>query len=72
MLTKIPVPGVAWLVGQYARGFEQLGPAWFRDRASEIRAAYALLADDHSCEVFTQVLHTHVARMPVPIRYDCR
>ena len=25
MLTKIPVAGVAWLVGQYATGFERLG-----------------------------------------------
>lgn len=52
------------------RGFEQLGPAYFRDRAADIRAAYALLADDASCEVFTQVLHTHVARMPLPIRHE--
>lgn len=52
------------------RGFEQLGPAWFRDQAAEICAAYALLADAHSREVFTQVLHTHVARMPVPIRNE--
>jgi FkbM family methyltransferase len=52
------------------RGFEQLGPAWFGDRAAAIRAAYALFADAHSREVFTQVLHTHVARMPVPIRHE--
>jgi len=52
------------------RGFEQLGPGYFRERATEIRAAYALLADDHSREVFTQVLHTHIARMPVPIRHE--
>ena len=25
MLTRIPVPGVAWLVGQYANGFRRLG-----------------------------------------------
>jgi hypothetical protein len=25
MLTKIPVGGVAWLVGQYAIGFQRLG-----------------------------------------------
>lgn len=52
------------------RGFEQLGPAWFRTRSAEIRATYALLADEPSREVFTQVLHTHVARMPVPIRHE--
>jgi FkbM family methyltransferase len=52
------------------RGFEQLGPAWFRIRSAEIRASYALLADEPSREVFTQVLHTHVARMPVQIRHE--
>jgi hypothetical protein len=25
MLSKIPVPGVSWLIGQYATGFERLG-----------------------------------------------
>lgn len=50
------------------RGFEQLGPQFFRERADTIRSAYALLADEHSREVFTQVLHTHIARMPLPIR----
>ena len=52
------------------RGFERLGPAYFRERAADIRAAYALLADEHSREVFTQVLHTHIARMPLPIRHE--
>jgi FkbM family methyltransferase len=52
------------------RGFEQLGPAYFRERAADIRAAYALLADDPSREIFTKVLHTHVARMPVPIHHE--
>lgn len=52
------------------RGFEQLGPPYFRTHAADIRAAYALLADHHSREVFTQLLHTHVSRMPVPIRHQ--
>lgn len=52
------------------RGFEQLGQPFFQAQADGIRAAYALLADAHSQEVFLQVLHTHVARMPVPIRHE--
>lgn len=51
------------------RGFELQGPQYFREREEHIRAAYALLADDHSKEVFVQVLHTHIAQMPLEIRH---
>ena len=51
-------------------GFEQLGQAWFAERADAIERAYALLADAKSRSVFEAVLQTHVAQMPVPIPRD--
>jgi GT2 family glycosyltransferase len=59
MLSRIPVGGVAWLVGQYARGFELLGfetyyveahsrtPSMFMDNAQDrnVRRAFERAAD---------------------------
>lgn len=66
---------LAWDIYEYhlshaPAGFEQLGQAWFNERSAAIEQAYALLADAKSRRVFEAVLHTHVARMPLPIPHD--
>ena len=43
------------------------GPALFRENTDSILAAFDMLADRESQEVFVRFLQTHLRRMPVPI-----
>lgn len=49
------------------RALEEAGSAYYGERRSAILAAFDLLADDESREVFCALIETHVQRRPRPI-----